>query len=257
MVSSSEPPRVNILGHAVDAINLQQAVTTIEGWIARRESPQYVCCADVNVIMSGRRDPALRRLYNGAGLLTPDGMPLVWWCRLAGQAHTSRVYGPDLLLALCGRGHRHFFYGTTKATLALLVAQLQVQWPQMEIAGTYAPPFREMTPEEEAGSIAQIKASNADVVWVGLGSPKQDRWMATHIDSLNAPVLIGVGAAFDFIAGIKPQAPIWMQRNGLEWLFRLATEPRRLWKRYARNIPAFVVLSVLQWLGWRQFPLED
>lgn len=256
MMSPSELPRVNILGHSVCAINLAQAVAEIEGWIARREGTRYVCCADVNVIMSGRRDPALRRLYNGAGLLTPDGMPLVWLCQLAGETQTRRVYGPDLMRALCGRDHRHYFYGTTEATLARLADRLRQQHPQIAIAGMDAPPFRELTAQEDADAIERINASQADVVWVGLGSPKQDRWMAAHVGRLNAPVLIGVGAAFDFIAGIKPQAPVWMQRNGLEWLFRLNTEPRRLWKRYSQNIPAFVALSLLQRLGVRQFPIE-
>lgn len=256
MMSPSEFPRVNILGHGVCAITLTDAVEILEGWIARREGTRYVCCADVNVIMSGRRDPALRRLYNRAVLLTPDGMPLVWLCRLAGETQTRRVYGPDLMRALCGRGHRHYFYGTTDATLTNLADRLRQQNPQIAIAGMDAPPYRDLTAQEDAAAVEKINASQADVVWVGLGSPKQDRWMAAHVDRLNAPVLIGVGAAFDFIAGIKPQAPVWMQRNGLEWLFRLSTEPRRLWKRYSQNIPAFVTLSLLQRFRLRQFPIE-
>jgi N-acetylglucosaminyldiphosphoundecaprenol N-acetyl-beta-D-mannosaminyltransferase len=256
MVTNTQPPNVNILGHDVAAITLPQAIEIIEAWIAHRES-HYVCCADVNVIMSGRRDPLLRRLYNRAGLLTPDGMPLVWLSRLSGASQTSRVYGPDLMLELCRRGHRHYFYGTTDATLTALITQLRQRYPSINIVGSYAPPFRDLSPAEEAAALAAINASNADIVWVGLGSPKQDRWMADHIGKLNAPVLIGVGAAFDFIAGVKPQAPIWMQRNGLEWLFRLVTEPRRLWKRYTQNIPAFVMLTILQRLGLRLFPIEE
>jgi len=182
--------------------------------------------------MECQRDPELRRIYNASGMTTPDGMPLVWLSRLHGYHHVDRVYGPDLMLALCERsvkrGYRHFFYGGAEGVPEHLAARLQSRFPGLIVAGTYSPPFRPLRPEEDEQIVQLINETSPDIVWVGLGSPKQERWMAEHIDRLTAPVLIGVGAAFDFHTGRKPQAPRWMQRSGLEWLFRLLTEPRRL-----------------------------
>jgi N-acetylglucosaminyldiphosphoundecaprenol N-acetyl-beta-D-mannosaminyltransferase len=256
MSDLSPVQRVNILGLGVSAIHMEQALSIIERWVAGRD-PHYVCCADVNVIMHGYRDAELRHIYNHAGLLTPDGMPLVWWSRRTGQPHVTRVYGPDLMLALCASGHRHFLYGSTTQVLDKLTAQLRARLPAVAIVGSYAPPFRPLTEAEDAEVCDLIANSRADVVWVGLGTPKQDHWMAGHVGKVSAPVLIGVGAAFDFLSGSKPQAPLWMQRRGLEWLFRLATEPRRLWKRFAINIPHFMWLTLLQHLRLRDFPLNE
>jgi N-acetylglucosaminyldiphosphoundecaprenol N-acetyl-beta-D-mannosaminyltransferase len=259
--------RVNILGIGVSAINLAVATALIDTWIAEwadergGTAARYVCCADVHSIMQGYRDLLLRGVYHRATLITPDGMPLVWLCQHAGERNAGRVYGPDLMLAVAergsNRGYRHFFYGATSEVLDKLAAALRVRFPEMQVAGMVAPPFRPLTPEEDAAIIEQINNSRADVVWVGLGAPKQDLWMATHAGKLRVPVLIGVGAAFDFHAGVKPQAPRWMQRRGFEWAFRVMTEPRRLWRRYAFNIPPFVWLTALQWLGLRRFPLLD
>ncbi|RMF26233.1 MAG: glycosyltransferase [Chloroflexi bacterium] len=254
-----DPPRVNILGVGISAINMAIALRIIEGWISRGE-PHYVCVTPVHSVMECQRDPELRRIYNASGMTTPDGMPLVWLSRLYGYHHVDRVYGPDLMLALCERsikrGYRHFFYGGAEGVPERLAARLQSRFPGLIVAGTYSPPFRPLRPDEDEQIVQLINETSPDIVWVGLGSPKQERWMAEHIDRLTAPVLIGVGAAFDFHTGRKPQAPRWMQRSGLEWLFRLLTEPRRLWRRYLINNPLFIALVVLQALGLRRYSLH-
>ncbi len=249
------PPRVNILGVEVCAITLQEAVEIIDFWIASHEL-HYVCVTGVHGIMESRRDPELRRIHNAAGLVTPDGMPLVWLCRWQGYKNISRVYGPDLMLALCKfsqkAGYRHFFYGGKPGVAQELTQTLTQRFPGMQIAGNYCPPFRPLTAEEDAAIISQINASGADIVWIGLSTPKQERWMAEHLGKIEAPVMIGVGAAFDFHTGRVPQAPRWMQKIALEWLFRLIVEPKRLGKRYLKNNPEFLVLIILQLLGIRQ-----
>ena len=254
-----EPIRVNILGMGISAINMEMALDSIEDWIARRES-HYVCVTPVHSVMEYRKDPNLRRICSASGLTTPDGMPLVWLCRLKGHRHVDRVYGPDLMLALCERsvtrGYRHFFYGGAEGVPEQLAANLQHRFPGLTIVGTYSPPFRPLTPEEDDQAVQMINEASPDVVWVGLGSPKQERWMAAHISRVKAPVIIGVGAAFDFLTGRKRQAPRWMQRNGLEWLFRLLTEPRRLWRRYLVNNPLFILLVLAQALELRRYSLE-
>ncbi|HXH09762.1 MAG TPA: WecB/TagA/CpsF family glycosyltransferase [Alphaproteobacteria bacterium] len=236
----------------MSAINMPMALHTIEEWIARRK-PHYVCVTPVHAIMESQRHPELKRIHNAAGLVTPDGMPLVWLSRLLGFPHVERVYGPDLLLALCERsvtrGYRHFFYGGAPGVVDKLVLRLQARFPGLIVCGTYTPPFRPLTREEDWEATAQIDGAKPDIVWVGISTPKQQRWMAEHVGRLSAPVLIGVGAAFDFHAGVKRQAPRWMQRSGLEWCFRLLTEPRRLWRRYLIDNPSFVWLVLLQLLG--------
>ena len=248
--------RVDILGVDVSAINMAQALDAIGGWIARRQ-PHYVCVTGVHGIMESQQDEHLRSIHNAAGLVTPDGMPLVWLLRLRRLQHVGRVYGPDLMLALCQRsvseGHRHYFYGGSEGVLERLVANLRQRFPGLRIAGAYAPPFGPLTGEEDDRIVHMINAANPDIVWVGLGTPKQERWMAEHLGHLNASVLIGVGAAFDFHAGVKRQAPRWMQRSGLEWCFRLAMEPRRLWRRYLVNNPLFVLLMLRQALGLKRY----
>lgn len=251
--------RVNVLGVGVSAINMAMALEIIEGWIARRER-HYVCVTGVHGVMESQRDRRLRRIHNQAGLVTPDGMPLVWLSRLKGHRHVARVYGPDLMLTLCersvARGYRHFFYGGAEGVPEQLVANLRRRFPGLQVVGIYSPPFRPLTPEEDEQVVQMINQAAPDIVWVGLSTPKQERWMATHIGRVKAPVLIGVGAAFDFLAGRKRQAPRWMQRSGLEWLFRLLTEPRRLWRRYLINNPLFVLLVLAQALGLRRYSLE-
>ena len=251
--------RSNILGVGVSAINMTIALANIEAWIAARQR-RYVCITTVHNVMESQRDPALRRIHNAAGMVTPDGMPLVWLLWAGGHRSADRVYGPDLMLALLGRsvdrGYRHFLYGSSEATLARLKANLHARFPGLDIVGAYSPPFRPLTADEDAAVVEMINAARPDVVWVGLGAPKQERWMAEHRDQLQAPVLIGVGAAFDFHAGAVRQAPRFIQRSGVEWLFRLAMEPRRLWRRYLRDNPAFLWCISGQKLGLRRYSLE-
>ena len=211
--------------------------------------------------MESQRDPQLKQIHNRAGLVTPDGMPLVWISRLFGCPDVDRVYGPDLMLALTGlsvqRGFKHFLYGGRAGVADQLSTRLQQQFPGVQIVGTYCPPFRTLTATEDAQVIELINQSGADIVWVGLSTPKQERWMAAHWGKLQAPALIGVGAAFDMHAGLLVQAPHWMQRSSLEWLFRLLVEPRRLWRRYLVNNPIFIGLMLLQLLGLHSFPVEN
>jgi N-acetylglucosaminyldiphosphoundecaprenol N-acetyl-beta-D-mannosaminyltransferase len=241
--AASVVPRIDVLGVGVSAIDIPIALATIDAWIAARE-PHYVCVTGVHGVMESQRDEALRRVHNDAGLVTPDGMPLVWLGRWYGQRRMDRVYGPDLMLACCAqsraRGYRHFFYGGGDGVAELLSERLQARVPGLQVVGTYTPPFRPLSEPEEAELARRIAAAAPDILWVGLSTPKQERWMAEHIGRLQVPVMIGVGAAFDFHAGLKRQAPRWVQRAGLEWLFRLGTEPRRLWRRYLTNNPRFV-----------------
>jgi N-acetylglucosaminyldiphosphoundecaprenol N-acetyl-beta-D-mannosaminyltransferase len=243
---------VDILGVNVSAINLPQCVAAIDSWIAARQQ-NYVCVADVHAIMESHWDDEFRRIHNAAALVTPDGMPLVWWCRLAGHRGSDRVYGPDLLLALCDhsvpRGYRHFFYGGEPGVAQQLAGRLRERFPGLKIVGTTSPPFGAVSDAEMLHAAREINVARADIVWVGLSTPKQERWMRHQLQHLDAAILIGVGAAFDFHSGRKPQAPRWMQRSGLEWLFRLMTEPRRLWRRYLTCLPVFVVLAVKQVVG--------
>jgi N-acetylglucosaminyldiphosphoundecaprenol N-acetyl-beta-D-mannosaminyltransferase len=259
-VSRAPVARVNVLGVGVSAIDISRAVDVIDGWIAARAA-HYICVSGVHGIMESQDDPALRAIHNRAGLVTPDGMPLVWLGRRAGHRCMSRVYGPDLLLACCAaseqRGWRHFFYGGGAGVAALLSRRLRARFPALQVAGTYTPPFRPLTDPEEQDVVRQIRDSGAHIVWVGLSTPKQERWMASHVGKVSASVLIGVGAAFDFHAGLKRQAPRWIQRSGLEWLFRLGCEPRRLWRRYLKNNPRFVWRIVQQQLRATVYDLQN
>ncbi len=246
-------PAGDILGVRVHALTMPRALQTLEAWIARREA-QYVCVTPAHAVMSYRRDPALLRIANNSGLTTPDGMAIVWLLRWMGFRQVERVYGPDLLLAACQygleRGWRHYFYGGAPGIPERLAQRLQARFPALQVAGLFSPPFRPLTPQEDAEAVERIRAAQPHIVWVGLGTPRQERWMAAHVARLDVPALIGVGAAFDFLSGAKPQAPRWMQRSGLEWLFRLGSEPRRLWRRYA-EYPLFAALVVRQLLGKR------
>jgi N-acetylglucosaminyldiphosphoundecaprenol N-acetyl-beta-D-mannosaminyltransferase len=253
-------PRGNVLGVAVSAINMADALAALRGWVERRET-HYVCVTPAHAVMACVDQPDLRLIYNQSGLTTPDGMPIVWLLRRAGFKQVERVYGPDLMLASCGAlrqvGCRHYFYGGAPGVAEKLAARLSAQFPGLQVVGLESPPFRELSPVEDAAVVARIRAAQADIVWVGIGSPRQERWMSAHVQALQAPALVGVGAAFDFLSGAKPQAPRWMQRSGLEWLFRLASEPGRLWKRYLLNYPRFVALVLLQELGLKRFPIDS
>ncbi len=248
---------VNILGVRVSAINMDQALISIDEWIAQQQR-NYVCITGVHGVMESQRDEKLRRIHNDAGLVTPDGMPLVWLSRLHGHSRVERVYGPDLMLALCEhslvKGHKHFFYGGGEGVPELLADNLRWRFPGLRVVGGYSPPFRPLEDKEDERITRTINEADPDIVWIGLSTPKQERWMAEHVGRLTAPVLIGSGAAFDFHAGLKKQAPRWMQRSGLEWLFRLATEPKRLWRRYLMNNPLFVLRVLQQALGLKRYP---
>ena len=248
--------RSNVLGVGVMPTTLDQAVATIERWRdeGRRD---YVCCVSVHGIVTAQRDPLVRDALNRAGLATEDGVPLVWWSRWAGAPRARRVCGPDLLEEMCeragARGHRHYFYGGTPETVELLVARLRHRYPTLTIAGYRSPPFHALTDEEDAAAVAEINTARPDYVWIGLGMPKQEKWMASHVGRVQAAALLGVGAAFDFSAGSKPRAPGWMQRTGLEWLFRLICEPRRLARRYLIDNSLFIAYAFLQVTGLRSY----
>jgi N-acetylglucosaminyldiphosphoundecaprenol N-acetyl-beta-D-mannosaminyltransferase len=236
-------PRVDVLGVHISAINLDGAVREITRWYDAGEQ-HYVCVTGVHGVMECQRDEELRTIHNASGLTTPDGMPMVWSGWYAGASWVDRVYGPDLMLRLCEeaahRGWRSYFYGGKDGVADTLATRLRSRFPGFDVAGTYAPPFRPLTTAEDDEVVDRINGSGADLVWVGLSTPKQERWMSSHVRRLNASALLGVGAAFDFHAGLVRQAPAWTQRAGLEWLFRLTQEPRRLWKRYLVNNPRFV-----------------
>lgn len=247
--------RVSLLGVQVSAINMDLALAQIEHWITERHS-SYVCVAPAHSIMNCVNDPDLLPVFNKAGMVTPDGMSVVWFLRSKGYKEVDRVYGPDLLLATCAygleHGWRHFFLGGAPETLDLLSARLRSQFPDLKIAGQICPPFHPLSHEEYESIITEVNESKADILWVGLGSPRQEVWMNSNLEKINSQVMVGVGAAFDFLSGRKPQAPHWIQRAGLEWLFRLFSEPKRLWPRY-RQYPNFVFYVLLQYLGLRKY----
>jgi N-acetylglucosaminyldiphosphoundecaprenol N-acetyl-beta-D-mannosaminyltransferase len=257
--NGSMADRVNVLGVGVNVLNLELAAATIEGWLrdGRRE---YVCVTGVHGVVESRRDPRVRHIHNAAGLVTPDGMPLVWLLRRAGHRDADRVYGPDLMLLLLERsvlhGLTHFLYGATDATLAELRRRLVARFSGLRISGAFAPPFRPPTAAEDDATVAMINRAAPDFLWVGLSTPKQEIWMAEHRARLDAGVLIGVGAAFDFHAGRVRQAPKWVQRHGLEWLFRLCREPRRLWRRYLYGNTRFLLEIVAQQTGLRRYSAD-
>jgi N-acetylglucosaminyldiphosphoundecaprenol N-acetyl-beta-D-mannosaminyltransferase len=236
-------PRFDVLGVAVSAVDLDRSVQEITRWINEREQ-HYVCVTGVHGVMESQSDPELMQIHRDSGLTTPDGMPMVWAGRWAGL-DVERVYGPDLMLLLCARaaerGWTSYFYGGAEGIPEQLAEQLAQRFPGLKVVGTCSPPFRALTPEEDDQIVARINATDPDLVYIGLSTPKQERWMAAHAGRIRAPVMIGVGAAFDIHAGGLRQAPRWMQRSGLEWLFRLAVEPRRLWRRYLSNNPRFVM----------------
>jgi N-acetylglucosaminyldiphosphoundecaprenol N-acetyl-beta-D-mannosaminyltransferase len=248
--------RVNILGVGAMPLDLGKAAETLDRWRAERRR-NYVCLISVHGLVVSQRDPAIRSALNRCGIAAEDGMPLVWWSRLAGFAQARRVCGSDLLDAVCAyglpRGYRHYFYGSSPQVLELLTKRLSRRHPGLIIAGHRAPPFRPLTTAEEAEDIAAINEARPDFVWIGLGMPKQEKWMVEHLGKIDATALIGVGAAFDFHAGTKPRAPVWMQRSGLEWLFRLMTEPRRLAHRYLIDNALFVGYTLRQLTGWKSY----
>jgi N-acetylglucosaminyldiphosphoundecaprenol N-acetyl-beta-D-mannosaminyltransferase len=250
------PEAIEVLGVPVSAVDYDGVMDWMDGTVAAG-GRGYICVAATHTVMVAQEDDAAMDAVLGASLVVPDGQPLVWALRALGRPLPDRVYGPDLMLRHCERaaanGSRIFLYGgRNQGALVQLTLNLRRRFPGLRVVGGCSPPFRDLA-EEELDAVAQeINRSDADIVWVGIGVPKQEKWMAAMRDRLDAPVLVGVGAAFDFHAGLVPQAPAWMQSAGLEWAFRLAQEPRRLWKRYLRYNPRFVAGFGAQWLRSRR-----
>jgi N-acetylglucosaminyldiphosphoundecaprenol N-acetyl-beta-D-mannosaminyltransferase len=251
-------PRVNVLGVGISALNLDLAVSKVAEALAQKRKG-YICVTGVHGVSEAQEDPAFRAILNDAFLNTPDGMPMVWMGKLQGVREMGRVYGPDLMLRLFelsqARGFTHFFYGGAPGVAEELKRKLESRFPGVRIVGTYTPPFRPLTQEEEAELVRVVAQAKPDMFWVGLSTPKQEKFMATYWEKLDATLFFGVGAAFDFHAGRVRQAPRWMQRGGLEWLFRLVCEPRRLWKRYFKNNPLFIIRALAQLTGVKKYDL--
>jgi len=251
--------RVNVLGVGLSVLNLATARAAVAEAVERRRKG-YICVTGVHGVSEAQSDPSFRRILNDAFLCTPDGMPMVWMGRLRGHREMSRVYGPDLMLEVFAwsqkRACKHFFYGGMEGVAEELKRRLEARFPGVQIVGCYSPPFRPLNVEEEGALAAEFERLQPDITWVGLSTPKQERFMARYLPKLNTTLMFGVGAAFDFHAGRMRQAPRWMQHGGLEWLFRLGCEPRRLWKRYLKNNPLFVLRALSQLTGLRRYELD-
>ena len=243
--------RANILGVGVDAVDMEAALARIEQWIADGKGG-FVCVTSAHGIMESQSDAHLMAVHGRAGMVVPDGAPVAMMARWLGFPDTRQVYGPELMRRLsiisAQRGYRQFYYGGGDGVAEALRDKLQETMPGLDVVGTCTPPFRPMTPEEDAATVAAINAAKPDIVWVGLSTPKQELWMDAHAGRLDVPVMIGVGAAFDFLSGTKPLPPAWVRRSPLQWLWRLVSEPRRLWRRYLRIVPGFLWHGGLQLL---------
>lgn len=245
----ADPPirRVDVLGVGISAISLAGALREVQRWI-EREEPHYVCVTGVHGVMESQRDPGLCRIHNASGLTVADGMPMMWAGRFSGAREMERLRGPDLMPAICElaarEGWSSYFYGGAPGIAEALIHRLRARFPTLPVAGWHSPPFRPLTPHEDEAIIADINASGAQLVWVGLSTPRQEWWMAEHLGRLKAQVLLGVGAAFDVHAGAVRQAPRWVQRSGFEWAFRISQDPKRLWRRYLINNPRFMTTVI-------------
>lgn len=251
--------KVNVLGVGLSAINLHSAVEAIATAVKSR-TKGYICVTGVHGVMEAQDDPAFRDILNGAFLNTPDGMPMVWMGKIRGEKEMSRVYGPDLMLDVfewsAQSGCSHFFYGGQPGVPEQLKRNLEEKFPGVKICGFYSPPFRPLNADEERMLADTLEKLRPDIVWVGLSTPKQEKFMAQYLAKMNTTLMIGVGAAFDFHAGRARQAPRWIQRSGFEWLYRLTQEPGRLWKRYLRNNPRFVVKIAEQLTGLKKYSIH-
>ena len=254
-----EIPRFNVLGVSVSGMNLGVAVAAMLEAVRERRKG-YICVTGVHGITEGQTDAEFRRILNASFLNTTDGMPLVWLGRYLLGEKIERVYGPDLMLEMFAAPQtgacRHFFYGGAPGVAEELKAKLEARFPGTTVCGTYTPPFRPLNPQEEAEFIELIRARRPDIIWVGLSTPKQERFMAEYLPRFETTLMVGVGAAFDFHSGRVRQAPRWIQSSGFEWLYRMVLEPRRLARRYLVNNPLFLARIALQLLGLRKYPLE-
>jgi N-acetylglucosaminyldiphosphoundecaprenol N-acetyl-beta-D-mannosaminyltransferase len=241
--------RADVLGVGVHAIDMKQAVAEIDDAVRHRRKG-YVCVTGVHGVMEAQSDSEFKEILNNSFLTMPDGMPTVWVGRLQGFRQMDRVYGPDLMLEICRlseeRGYTHFFFGGNEGVAEKLSDALRVRHPKLAVVGINTPPFRPLSSAEEEVLREQIARKRPDFVWVGLSTPKQERFMAKYIDTLDCTLMLGVGAAFDIHAGITKDAPPWLKRTGLQWCHRLLQEPRRLWKRYLVNNPKFIFCVCLQ-----------
>ncbi|MEN9675518.1 MAG: hypothetical protein RIS76_1414 [Verrucomicrobiota bacterium] len=253
------PQRVNVLGVGISVLNLDTVVGVLAAALAAGRRG-YVTVTGVHGVIESQTDEPLRRIHNASLLSTPDGMPMVWMGRLAGHRTMGRVYGPDLMERVFEwsrtGGATHYFYGGNVGVAEELKARLETRFPGIRIVGTYTPPFRPLTEAELAALSADVARLRPDFLWVGLSTPKQERFMAEHVHKLDARILVGVGAAFDFFAGRVQQAPRWIQRSGFEWLYRLTRDFKRLWPRYSRIVPLFLWKAAGQLAGRRPRPLE-
>jgi len=251
--------RVNVLGVGLSVLNLPAALAAVAEAVAQRRKG-YICVTGVHGVMEAQDDPDFRRILNNAFLCTPDGMPMVWMGRWRGHQEMRRVYGPDFMLDVCAwsekSGCRHFFYGGAEGVAELLREKLTARFPGLQVAGCYTPPFRPLNENEVAALQKQIRECRPDILWVGLSTPKQEKFMAEFLPKLEVTLMAGVGAAFDFHSGRVNQAPRWMQRSGLEWFYRMCSEPRRLARRYLRNNPRFAWKVAGQIFGWKKYSLE-
>ena len=249
--------RVNILGVGISVLKLRTALAASAAAVCERRKG-YICVTGVPGVMEAQDDAGFKKILNDAFLCTPYGMPMVWAGKLDGHREMRRVYGPDLMQDVCAwsetSGAKHFFYGGAEGVAELLVKKLKEKFPKLQVVGTFTPPFRALDWVEEKSLVAQIAAAQPDILWVGLSTPKQEKFMAEFLPKLDATLMIGVGAAFDFHSGRVRQAPRWMQRGGLEWLYRFGCEPRRLGGRYLRNNPQFVLKFLGQMTGIRKYP---
>ena len=250
--------KFDVLGVKLHAFFLRESVDIVLDWIARYRNggvsgpARYVCVTNVNSVVEAQKDAYLKTITNSADLSVCDGMPLVWLARRKGFILPERVYGFALMDALLSEsqkyGYRHYLYGSTSEVLEKLVVNIKSKYPGINIAGAYSPPFRDLTGQEKESIVSLVNGCQPDIVWVGLGYPKQEIWMYEFKDKIKCPVLAGVGAAFDFYSGNKKKAPLWMQNAGLEWFFRLCCEPRRLAKRYLVNNPLFIYMLAKNFL---------
>lgn len=257
-MTATKQARANVLGVGISALNMNSAVAEAMA-LLNGGGKGYICVTGVHGVMEAQSDPAFRAIQNRSFLTTPDGMPTVWVGRLQGHKDMARVYGPDFMLALCqagvAEGYRHFLYGGQAGVAEQLRQALTARIPGLQIAGTFTPPFRPLNEEEEAELYRQVKESRADILWCGLSTPKQERFMAQYLDRLPVKLMVGVGAAFDINSGRTVDAPAWIKKSGLQWLHRLLQEPRRLWRRYLYNNPRFLSLLLLQFTGLRRYEI--